>query len=117
MAHLDEQAIGEAHIVAEEIEEAATDVQSEIEEAHEQAARGDVAGAEARLQQLEARLSALEQATVDLRQAISERAEREHVHLMPGHLQTLSDALAEIESEEREPDRRPWIYRTVGRRR
>lgn len=116
MPHLaseQEAGVGEAHIAAEEIEEAAGEIQEEVEEAHEQAVSGDVAGAEARLRQLEDRLSSLEAASTALRQGIEGRAPMGHDHPLPGHLQTVSDALAEVESEERAPNRQGFFHRKL----
>jgi septation ring formation regulator EzrA len=102
-----------AEVAAEKIDEKIADVSEKIEQTREDVQSGDVAGAEARLRQLEDRLAALEAASTDLRQGIDGRAPADHTHPLPGHLQTISDALAELEAEERAPNRQSWVHRKL----
>lgn len=100
--------------IKQEIE--ATEAQIETAEA-EGAPQSAIVGAEARLEALEQRLADLERGHGELGVRIDGRAPAEHSHALPGHVQTISDALAEMEAEEHPPVRAKWYERRLfGRR-
>ena len=86
----------------------------DVAQARQDIAAGDVASAEARLRDVEDRLAEAERRLTEVRQGVEGKADREHAHPLPGQIQILSDVLAEIDREERTPERRPWIYRKLG---
>lgn len=105
--------MGDGEAPEEELQEKIEEASEVVEEATEEVASG-APGAEARLEQAERRLEALEQVLAELRSGIESRAPVEHNHPLPGGVQTISDALSEIEAEETSPERKGWWYRKMG---
>ena len=104
--------VGEA-----EAEHALAEARVDVAEVRQEIAGGNLSGAESRLRDIEDRLAEAERRYAELRQTTDGKADREHIHPLPGELQTLSDALGEIDHEERVPERRPWLYRKLGSKR
>lgn len=93
----------------EHVEEQVEQATEAVEQATE-AVANDVPGAEARLEEAERRLEALETTLAELRSGIEGRAPAEHTHPLPSHLQTVADALNEIEREETAPERKVGFW-------
>ena len=66
-----------------------------------------------RLTIAEARLQALEEGHARHESELGSRARTDHNHPLPGHVQTVADALAEIDAEETAPVRQRWYERKI----
>lgn len=95
------------------VEEAAEEIAEASDELAEAETPAEISEAEARLRAAEGRLASAEQAIVELRGMVESRAASDHSHPLPGDLQTVADALAEIEEEEHSPTRRKWYERRI----
>lgn len=107
-----EEAKEEVQEATEEAEgkETISEPAEEAEEEHEK-----ISVYETRISQLEDRLASQEALYTDLQLAVEAKAPGEHSHPLPGHVQTISDALSEMDSEERIPEHSHFLYRKVGR--
>ena len=105
----------------EEVQEATEEAEAESKEVISEPAKEAEAEHEkidiyeTRIRELEDRLVSQEGLTSELRQAVESKAASEHSHPLPGHVQTIADALAEMDSEERIPEHSHFLYRKVGR--
>lgn len=95
------------------VEDAAEDIAEATEQLEEMETPAEISEAESRLRAAEGRLASAERAIVELRGMVEGKAHAEHSHPLPGDLQTVADALAEIEEEEHAPTRRKWYERRI----